>query len=270
MKKKIQTIVKDELTQLIARLTTETRSGVKIDFIPSSLIIQEGDHYVLTVNTEVVGLGRSVEDVFKMFINGEFRPLPPNYQPHWWYEWLCNRFDKAMSDQDLKWVSLLGYMLEECTPSRDIWMEYPLVFDWWYMESEEKESFDDLLSPYTSMHFIRSSIPGREYYIETYDMYPDVLPEYVVESAYKGAYIHYMEATNQPDLFSNTPDKKTVLRGVLRNGVLRPTKERPRLEEGECYITAIPYFGTESSNICHTLDGKAYKYTIIEQWISQM
>ena len=37
-----------------------------------------------------------------------------------------------------------------------------------------------------------------------------------------------------------------------------------------CYITAIPYFGTESSNICHTPDGKAYKYTIIEQWLNQI
>lgn len=270
MKKKIQTIIKSELTQLIDRLTTSTNSGVKIDFIPSSLIIQDGNSYVLTVNTEVVGIGPSVEEVFKLFINGEFRPLPPNYQPHWWYEWLCQRFDKAMSDQDLKWVSLLGFMLEEGTPSRDIWMKYPLVFDWWHEGFDQRPMVDHLLAiAETSMHYIKSTTPGLSYFIETYDLYP-TMPDEVVEAAYKGAYINYMEATNQPDLFSNTPDKKIVLRGVLRNGVLMPTKERPRLEEGECYITAIPYFGTESSNICHTPDGKAYKYTIIEQWISQM
>lgn len=268
MKKKIQTIVKDELTQLIDRLTTSTQSGVKIDFLPSSLIIQDGDHYLLTVNTEVVGMGPSVEEVFKMFINGEFRPLPPNYQAHWWYEWLVQRFDKAMGEQDLKWVSLLGYMLESGEPCRDLWMKYPLVFDWWYMETEEKEYLEDLLSPHTSMHFIRSSIPGHEYTIETYDLYPDVLPDYVVESAYKGAYILFMESMGQKDLFSDTPDKNVVLRGVLRNGVLTPTKDRPRLEEGEEYVTAIPYFGTGSSNICYTIDGKAYKYNVIEQWIA--
>ena len=268
MKKKIQTIVKDELTQLIDRFTTSTRSGVKIDFLPSSLIIKDGEHYLLTVNTEVVGIGPSVEEVFKMFINGEFRPLPPNYQAHWWYEWLVQRFDKAMGEQDLKWVSLLGYMLEADKPCRDLWIQYPLVFDWWYQSFDQKQMVDDLLaSSETSMHFIRSTVPGNTYTIETYDDYP-TMPDEVVESAYKGAYILFMEAMGQPDLFSNTPDKKVVLRGVLRNGVLTPTKDRPRLEEGEEYITAIPYFGTGSSNICYTSDGKAYKYNVIETWIA--